>query len=129
MIYQIVTETTFSYNQAMMMAYSFDGVRELYHYLTDFGSESEPVEFDPIAIISEFTEYASFEDVQKDYDVESIEDLENKTIVLKFNDGLIIKKLLMESDCCGAAPWLGNPDLERCGACLEWCEFVEPETL
>lgn len=29
------------------------------------------------------------------------------------------------SDCCGASPWLGNPDLERCGACLEWCEFID----
>ena len=29
------------------------------------------------------------------------------------------------SNCCGANPWLGNPDLERCGDCLEWCEFED----
>lgn len=90
MIYQKVTETMFLVHQ-IMDAYSYEGARELYHYLTDFGSESEPVEFDPIAIVSEFTEYASFEDVQKDYDVDSIEDLEDKTIVLKFNNGIIIQ--------------------------------------
>ena len=31
------------------------------------------------------------------------------------------------SDCCGANPWLSNPDLQRCGACKEWCEFIEEE--
>lgn len=29
------------------------------------------------------------------------------------------------SNCCGANPWLGNPDLERCGDCLEHCEFED----
>lgn len=91
MIYQEVTPQMFWDSPYIRDAYSYDGARELYHYLTDFGSESEPVPFDAIAIRSEFTEYASFEDVQKDYDVESIEDLENETIVLKFNNGLIIQ--------------------------------------
>lgn len=29
------------------------------------------------------------------------------------------------SDCCGAGPWLGNTDLERCGDCKECCEFID----
>ena len=29
------------------------------------------------------------------------------------------------SNCCGANPWLNNPDLERCGDCLEHCEFED----
>jgi hypothetical protein len=29
------------------------------------------------------------------------------------------------SNCCGANPWLNNPDLERCGDCLENCEFED----
>lgn len=31
------------------------------------------------------------------------------------------------SDCCGAAPWLGNEDFGLCGDCKEHCEFVELE--
>ena len=31
------------------------------------------------------------------------------------------------SDCCGAAPWLGNKDFGLCGDCKEHCEFVELE--
>jgi len=27
------------------------------------------------------------------------------------------------SNCCGASPWLGNEQLERCSECLEHCEF------
>lgn len=27
------------------------------------------------------------------------------------------------SNCCGASPWLGNEQLERCSDCLEHCEF------
>lgn len=33
----------------------------------------------------------------------------------------------IESDCCGASPWLGNTDLGICGACKEHCEFIETE--
>ena len=29
------------------------------------------------------------------------------------------------SNCCGANPWLNNPELERCGDCLEHCEFED----
>lgn len=29
------------------------------------------------------------------------------------------------SDCCSAAPWLGNEDLGICGDCREHCEFIE----
>ena len=38
-----------------------------------------------------------------------------------------INKLNMElvSECCGAGPWLGDTDYERCGDCKEWCEFVD----
>tara|TARA_B100001063_G_scaffold44498_1_gene38284 strand:- start:460 stop:567 length:108 start_codon:yes stop_codon:yes gene_type:complete len=29
------------------------------------------------------------------------------------------------SNCCGASPWLGDIDSERCGDCKENCEFEE----
>ncbi len=29
------------------------------------------------------------------------------------------------SECCGAGPWLGSTDHERCGDCKEWTEFID----
>jgi len=29
------------------------------------------------------------------------------------------------SECCGAPPWLGDTDYERCAYCKEWCEFED----
>ena len=36
----------------------------------------EEIEFDPIAICCEYTEYDNFEDLQNDYNVETLEELE-----------------------------------------------------
>jgi len=33
------------------------------------------------------------------------------------------------SDCCGASPYLGDIDYERCGQCKEWCEFINEDEL
>jgi len=33
------------------------------------------------------------------------------------------------SNCCGANPWLNNINLERCGDCLENCEFINEDEL
>ena len=35
------------------------------------------------------------------------------------------KDMELVSECCGAGPWLGNTDHQRCGECKEWCEFVD----
>jgi hypothetical protein len=35
----------------------------------------------------------------------------------------------IESDCCGASPWLSNPDLGICGRCKEHCEFINLDEL
>tara|TARA_R100000951_G_scaffold116171_2_gene126852 strand:+ start:146 stop:256 length:111 start_codon:yes stop_codon:yes gene_type:complete len=31
------------------------------------------------------------------------------------------------SECCGASPWLGEIESERCGDCKEWTEFIPEE--
>lgn len=31
------------------------------------------------------------------------------------------------SDCCGASPWLGDIQYERCSECKENCEFIEED--
>lgn len=35
---------------------------------------------------------------------------------------------MLVSECCNATPWNGMIELERCGSCKEWCEFVDDES-
>ena len=53
-------------------------------YLIQYEEDTDQeLEFDPIAYCCEYTEFNSFEDVKKNYDVEDLEHLEQNTIVLK----------------------------------------------
>ena len=64
--------------------FSYDGLTALYDYLIQYEEDcGTELEFDPIAYCCEFSEYDSFEDVKKNYDVEDLEHLEQNTIVLK----------------------------------------------
>ena len=64
--------------------FSYDGLTALYDYLTQYEESCDTeLEFDPIAYCCEYTEFDSFEDVKKNYDVEDLEHLEQNTIVLK----------------------------------------------
>ena len=64
--------------------FSYDGLTALYDYLTQYEENTDQeLEFDPIAYCCEYTEFDSFEDVKKNYDVEDLEHLEQNTIVLK----------------------------------------------
>jgi len=65
--------------------FSYEGLEALYNYYDD---SYEDVEFDPIALCCEWTEYDSIEDVQKDYeDIETLDQLEDNTFVLKTQSG------------------------------------------
>jgi hypothetical protein len=35
---------------------------------------------------------------------------------------------MLVSECCNATPWNGMIELERCGDCKEWCEFIDDES-
>ena len=64
--------------------FSYDGLTVLYDHLIQFEEDCDTeLEFDPIAYCCEYTEFDSFEDVKKNYDVEDLEHLEQNTIVLK----------------------------------------------
>ena len=64
--------------------FSYDGLTALYDYLIQYEENCDTeLEFDPIAYCCEYTEFDSFEDVKKNYDVEDLEHLEQNTIVLK----------------------------------------------
>jgi len=96
--------------------FSHYGLEALYDYLTDFGSDQEPVELDVIALCCEFVEYPSAVDAVCDmqpgmvadfeqelksgdespaelYDVikdACLEWLQNNTMVIQFDGGIII---------------------------------------
>ena len=64
--------------------FSYDGLTALYDHLIQYEEDCDTeLEFDPIAYCCEYTEFDSFEDVKKNYDVEDLEHLEQNTTVLK----------------------------------------------
>ncbi len=71
--------TAFSY--ARPDSFSYDGLEVLYNYLED-----ENIELDVVELDCTYTEYKNFEEVRKDFDVESMEELEEKTNVIKIDD-------------------------------------------
>ena len=64
--------------------FSYDGLTALYDHLIQYEENCDTeLEFDPIAYCCEYTEFDSFEDVKKNYDVKTLEELQDKTTVLK----------------------------------------------
>jgi hypothetical protein len=92
MIYKEITLNEFTHNEIIRGSFSYSGATELYHYLTDFGSISEPVEFDPIALRCDFSDYGSFKELHGDYpEVNTFRDLERYTIAIKHKEGILIQ--------------------------------------
>jgi hypothetical protein len=92
MIYREITLNEFTENEVIKDNFSYLASVELYHYLTDFGSISEPVEFDPIALRCDFTDYSSLEEVIGDYpEISNIDDLHDKTIAIEHGEGILIQ--------------------------------------
>lgn len=60
MIYQEITEHTFAYelSENPDNGFSYEGARELFHYLEGFGDD---IEFDPIALRCVYSEYTEEE--------------------------------------------------------------------
>jgi hypothetical protein len=73
--------------------FSYQGARALYNYFLDFEDDTYEMDFDPIAIRCEWSEYDSLDEIKEDYeDIETIEDLENNTSVIEFDGGIIIQQ-------------------------------------
>jgi len=72
--------------------FSYDGLRSLYDYLEDYEEQSgEALEFDPIAICCDYSEFDSLEEIQSQYpDIKSLDDLEDKTSVINCDNGHLI---------------------------------------
>ena len=73
--------------------FSYDGLSALYDYFEDLAEDCGiEVELDVIAICCEYSEYEDLEEFQANYgdDYESLEDIENNTMVIRINDDSFI---------------------------------------
>ena len=72
--------------------FTYEGLQALYEYLTNLEDDmGEQIEFDPIAICCDYTEYKNLDEIKKEYDdIKTIEDLEEQTSVIQFDEGLIL---------------------------------------
>ena len=75
--------------------FSYEGQTALFEYLEDYEeSTGEEIDFDPIALCCEYTEYANIKDFRDEYsdDYEDIEAIENDTQVIMIdNESFIIQ--------------------------------------
>lgn len=74
--------------------FSREGLEALYDDLDELSEGmGEPIEFDPIAICCDYTEYDSIDEAIEDYpSVESFDHLDDLTDVLKLDDGKLVVK-------------------------------------
>lgn len=75
--------------------FSYRGLQAIWDYITEWEEATgEEIEFDFIAICCDFTEYENLEEIKKEYsEIETMEDLEERTEVLLFEDheGIVIR--------------------------------------
>ncbi|HUX92461.1 MAG TPA: hypothetical protein VMV36_01550 [Ignavibacteriaceae bacterium] len=68
--------------------FSYEGLGALFDFLEELEeSTGTDQELDVIALCCDFTEYENLEELQQNYnDIETLEDLENNTTVIKVDD-------------------------------------------
>ena len=75
--------------------FSYEGLNSLFDYLEELEEDmGKEMEFDPVAICCEYSEYENLEEIKNNYDcIENYEDLENNTSIIKVEntDRLIIQ--------------------------------------
>ena len=85
-----------SFSEDRKNQFSYKGKRALFDYLEEYEeSTGEEIELDTITLCSEYTEYENLKELQENYnDIESMEDLEEKTLVIKIenSDAFIIQQ-------------------------------------
>ena len=88
-IYQFRNE----FEQTRPNNFSYDGLTALFDYLEEYEEScNTEVELDVIALCCEFTEYVDLAEIQQNYtDIESMEDLNDHTMVIEFDGGIIIQ--------------------------------------
>ena len=86
-----INETQFidKFMQLRPNNFSYDGLIALFEWLEQYEEDTETeMELDVIAICCDFSEYDNLKDFQQDYskDYESIEEIENETLVIPIDD-------------------------------------------
>ena len=68
--------------------FSYEGLHSLFDYLEQFEEDmGKEMEFDPVAICCEYSEYENLEEIKKNYDcIENYEDLENNTSIIEIEN-------------------------------------------
>jgi len=76
-------------------SFSYEGLKALYDYLIEYEDETgKEIEFDPIALCGDFTEFENLEDFQAQDtdDYETLEDIAEYTTVIPIDgDAFIIR--------------------------------------
>lgn len=75
--------------------FTYDGLKALFEYLEEIEEDTcEPIELDVIALCCEFNE-DPLEEVLKNYELESLEHLQDETRVINFDEktGLVLYEI------------------------------------
>ena len=77
-------------NMGRQEQFSHSGLKALFDYLEEYeGSTGEEIELDVISLCCDYTE-ASIEEVLKEYNLETLEDIQDRTTVIMVDDETII---------------------------------------
>jgi hypothetical protein len=74
-------------------SFSYEGKKALFDYLEQLEEDTgDEIELDVIALCCDYSEYSNIKEFQCDYstEYETIEDIENETIVIKIDDEAFI---------------------------------------
>ena len=74
--------------------FSYDGKKALFKYLEEFEEDTgEKIEFDYIVLCCDYSEHDNLNELLENYkDIDTIEQLEERTNIIKFNNKYIIKE-------------------------------------
>ena len=71
--------------------FTYEGLKALFEYFEQYEEDTgTEIEFDPIAVCCEYSEYKNLAEFQQDYseDYESVEQIEEQTIIFPVLDSL-----------------------------------------
>ena len=73
--------------------FSYEGLGALFDWLSEMSNDcTEPYELDVIALCCEFTEYSDLAEIKQAYNnINTIDDLHDRTIAIEFDGGVIIQ--------------------------------------
>jgi len=90
------TVTEYMFTDVMIKhGFSYEGTKALFEHLEQYEQDcDQELDFDPIALRCDFSEYENLKEVQENYeDIKSLDDLRNHTTVIEIpnTDKLIIQ--------------------------------------